>query len=60
MRELLVHGDELHLLFLLRAAEMVVKREGRHKSTRTEKMVSQQIEDFSDVLEDWMWIREES
>jgi len=31
---------------------MVVKKEGRHKSIRTEKTISQQIKDFSKVLKD--------
>lgn len=39
---------------------MVVKKEGRYKSTRAEKMISQQIKDFSNVWEDWKQIEEES
>ena len=57
---LLVSGEELHLLSLLRATDMVVKKEGRYKSTRAEKMLSQQIKDFSNVWEDWKQIEEES
>lgn len=40
--ELLGNGDESHRLFLLRSAEMVVRKGGRHKSTGTEGRVSQQ------------------
>ena len=47
----LVNDDELRLLSLSDPTKMVAKKE-RYKSIRTEKTVSQQIKDFSKVLED--------
>lgn len=36
-------------------ANMLVKKEERHKSKRTKEMIFQQLKDFGNVLEDRKW-----